>query len=250
MRHVTSSRWLAALALVIVAFVLAGCSLQLTDFTIETGPTVTETQTVQTLGAQAAEANISMGVGRLLMGGGATDLMSATFSYNVPTWKPEVEYQINGNRGSLRVAQPGGDDLRIPSSADVEYEWDIRLSNSIPMALNVDMGVGEGDLSLRGLNLTDLDVATGVGSSTIDLGGPWNQSFDVSVQRGVGKTTIIVPTQVGVQLKPRQGLGNIRVYGLVQNGDVYHNSQYGVSPVTINIEIFGGVGDTEVRLDQ
>lgn len=234
----------------VALFALAGCGRQLSDFTVETGPTVTDTQTVQSLGAQAVEADIKLGVGRLAIAGGAPELMTGTFTYNVPAWQPEVSYELNGNRGALRVSQPGGAEATIPSSPNVDYEWDLRFNNAIPLALNADLGVGSGELDLRGLNLTELDVTTGVGSATIDLGGAWNQSFNVSIQRGVGKTNLIIPSQVGVQIRPRTGLDNVLVYGLVQNGEVYHNSQYGISPITIDIEILGGLGETEVRLDQ
>lgn len=245
-----SLRRFITLAGLIALLALTACGRQLSDFTVETGPTVTDTQTVLALGAQAVEAEIRLGVGRLTVGGGAPELMTGSFTYNIPTWQPEVTYELNGNRGLLRVSQPGGLQANIPNSPGVQYEWDLRFSNWIPLDLNADLGVGSGELDLRGLNLTGLQVATGLGSATIDLGGSWNQSFDVSIQRGVGKTTLIVPTQVGVQIRPRSGLGNVLVYGLMQNGDVYHNSQYGISPITLDIEILGGVGETEVRLDQ
>ena len=235
---------------VLGVLLLSACGLQLNDFTVETGQTVTETQTVQSLGAQSATADIKLGVGRLSIAGGANDLMTGTFTYNIPTWRPEVAYDLQGDSGHLQVSQPGTDGVNVPSSPNVKYEWDLRFSNWMPLAIDVDLGVGAGDLNLRGLNLTDLHVATGVGSSTIDLGGSWNNSFDVRIQRGVGKTTLIVPTQVGVQIRPRTGLGDVKVYGLVQNGDVYNNSLYGISPVTIDIEILGGVGEIEVRQDQ
>lgn len=237
-------------ASVFLTLLLTGCGLQLGDFTVETGAAITETQSVQSLGAQSAEATIKLGVGRLAIAGGSNDLMTGTFTYNVPTWKPEITYELDGDHGLLNVTQPGTDGLNVPNSPKVKYEWELQFSNWMPLALVADLGVGAGDLNLRGLNLTDLRVTTGVGSSTIDLGGSWNQSFNVRIQRGVGKTTLIVPTQVGVQIRSRTGLGNVLVYGLVQDGDVYHNSQYGISPITIDIEILGGVGETEVRQDQ
>lgn len=247
-----SARYTSFLVLLAAGvLLLSGCGLQLTDFTVETGPTVVETQTVQSLGAQAVDADVRLGVGRLTINGGATDLMTGTFTYNVPAWKPEIEYELNGNIGDLKISQPGEETANnIPNPTSVEYSWDLRFSNWMPLALSVDMGVGAGELNLRGLNLTELDVTSGVGTTTVDLGGLWVNSFQSQIRLGVGKTTLIVPSQVGVQLRTRSGLGNVLVYGLVQNGDVYHNSQYGVSPVTLDIEILGGVGTTEVRLDQ
>lgn len=242
-----SRRWAG---LVLLLLILTGCGREFSDFTVETGPTVTETQTIQSQGAQAAEVKVKLGVGKLAIAGGSNDLMTAAFTYNVPAWKPEVEYALDGNRGSLSVTQPPSAGINVPNTTNVDYSWDLRFSNWMPLALDVDLGVGAGELDLRGLNLTDLSVTTGVGTAKIDLGGSWNDSFKTRIKRGVGKTTVIVPTQVGVQIRPKNGLGNVLVYGLVQDGDVYHNSQYGVSPITLDIEILGGVGQTEVRLDQ
>ena len=196
--------------------------------------------------AESVQVNIEMGVGKLSLEGGSNNLLDAEFTYNVEAWKPEVEYDVTGDQGKLTIQQPSGDFESIPDD-EIQYEWDLRLKDGLPMDLDIDLGVGVGNLSLNGLSLTELDVTVGVGSNRRDLSGDWDESFDARIKGGVGDTTITLPEGVGVHVEPQTGLGNVEVYGLVQNGDVYTNQSYEDSAVTINIEVEGGIGKITLK---
>jgi hypothetical protein len=57
------------------------------------GEVRTERRSVELEGAESVRTDLSMGTGDILVGGGAENLMDATFTYNVPRWKPEVSYR-------------------------------------------------------------------------------------------------------------------------------------------------------------
>ena len=57
--------------------------------------------------AHSVQVNLNMKAGELKVGGGATKLMDADFTYNVPEWKPEVHYEVSAGVGNLEVEQPG-----------------------------------------------------------------------------------------------------------------------------------------------
>lgn len=227
---------LGATAVLILA---TGCNLA----TMEVGPTRTETESVELGGAETVNAEIVMGVGRLDISGGASNLMDATFTYNVDQWKPEVSYDVSGSIGELTVRQPEANigETGIPES-NVEYEWELELNEDVPMDLDISLGVGESQLNLNGLNLTQLNIKTGVGEATIDLSGGWESSFDAVIEGGVGEATLRLPSSVGVRVRPETGLGNLTVNNMMRNGDVYTNAAYGEAPVTLDIDIRGGVG--------
>ncbi len=88
---------------------------------------ITETRTVEAQGARSALVELRMGAGRVTVRGGASSLMTATYSYNVPSWKPVFDYVVTNGKGRLLVRGPSG---TISFNAGYRYDWDILLSNS------------------------------------------------------------------------------------------------------------------------
>jgi len=256
----TAVRIAALMVLAAALLALAGCTLQ------QTGPTRTDSKTVDLAGADSVRAEILMGAGELEISGGASALMNAEFTYNVPAWKPEVDYSVTNKRGRLIVEQPSS--KGVPNTANVRYEWDVRLNNDVPMELTAKLGAGESHLDLRDLSLTTLEVQTGagevdlavpaksltrltvtagVGDVTVDMTGDWKQDLKANLKGGVGTVTLRLPEKAGVRVSVEGGLGSVKAYGFNVNGRVYTNEAYGKSDMTLEIEIAGGIG--EVRLE-
>ncbi|MCP5100258.1 MAG: hypothetical protein GY943_32300 [Chloroflexi bacterium] len=215
---------------------------------VNVGATVTESESVEIGGAETARVDINMGIGELTVQGGADNLMDAEFTYNIETWKPEVDYEVSGDNGRLSVSQPESQFEGIPNNDDIENLWELKFNDTIPLNMDVDLGVGEGELVLSGINLSNLTVNAGVGKVVVDLTGNWSESFNVNVEGGVGQTIIKLPSEVGVRVEAQQGLGNIDVENMVRNGDVYTNFAYAESDIVIDIHVEGGVGN--ITLEQ
>lgn len=216
---------------------------------VTVGATQTDSQTVELGDIDSVQVDIKMGIGQLDISSGTANLMDAEFTYNIEDWRPEVLFEQRGSRGELTVAQPEGEINGIPDD-DIEYRWLVILYDDIPMDMNVDLGVGESDLNLSGLDLQSLVVDTGVGEATIDLTGEWPESFDVRIKGGVGETTVYLPENVGLRLEADTGIGSLVVNGLQKEGDsnVYTNATYGESDVDITIDINGGIGEITVQV--
>jgi len=239
-------KFISLLLLTLILLLFTGCIGRL-----DVGATRTDSQTIELGDADSANVDVKMGVGRITMSGGASDLLEADFTYNVDEWEPEVSYQVTGGEGRLNIRQPDSD-VGIDNIPDdeIEYEWDLHLNNEVPMDLEVDLGVGDSELMLSGLQLTNLDVEVGVGAVTIDLTGDWDQSFDVDIKGGVGQTTVHLPREVGVRVDTQTGLGSVDVHGLIRNGNIYTNEAYEGADVVLDIEIRGGLGKIELDLGE
>jgi hypothetical protein len=185
-----------------------------------------------------------MKAGELKVGGGATNLLEAEFDYNVPEWKPEVKYEVSGSLGNLKVEQPGSGS----STGNTRNEWDLHLSNKTPMEMTVNMGAGRAMLILSGLELSRLELNMGAGETTVDLTGEWTKDLSAQIHGGVGRATIQLPKSVGVHVIAQGGLGAINASDFQRQGDAYVNDQYGKSPVTLRIEVEGGVGEINLEL--
>jgi len=237
---------LALLLAVTAVLILATGCINIGSYDV--GPTQTETQTVEQGSAETLTAEVNMGAGQLEIDGGAAELVEAEFTYNIETWKPELEYDVRGDNGRLSINQPDSGEINAIPTNNIEYNWDIRFNDDIPTDLSINLGAGEGILDLNGLHLTDLNIEVGAGETQIDLSGDWPESFDVNVSGGVGATEIILPDNVGVRVKPTTGIGNLEVFGLVRNGDVYTNDLYGQADVELDINVSSGIGEITLRI--
>jgi hypothetical protein len=205
-----------------------------------------DSQSVDLKNAQSTRAKLKMGAGELNITGGADQLMEGEFSYNVSDWKPKVNYDVSGDTGELTVEQGSGEGVNL--GGDARNEWDISLNDEVPTDLVVQMGAGESDLDLDSLTLTGLDLQMGAGKTTVDLTGDYAQSFDTSIQGGVGEATVLLPSEVGVKAKAEGGLGTINAEGLQKVGDSYVNDAYGESDVNLSVDVQGGVGEINLEV--
>ena len=213
---------------------------------VELTEVVTETESVALGEAETVDVTLDMSVGKLVLDGGADGLMDASFSYNVAQWRPRVEYSVVGSRGVLRITQPDAKGKTVPSGA--ENTWTLALAENVPLSLSLDMGVGQADLKLADIALTDLNVDHGVGALVIDLTGDRTDDLDVDIDGGVGEAILRVPEGVGVRVDGDMGIGSFRARGLTKRDGVFVNDAYGSTDATIDIRIDAGIGSIEIEV--
>jgi hypothetical protein len=192
---------------------------------------------------KSVDVEIKMGAGELRVANGSSNLVSAEFTYNVDSWKPEIRYGVTGTRGTLTIQQPSG---VHNNRGKTHYDWDIRLNSQVPMEMNVNLGAGKANLNLAGLNLSRLNLNVGAGEADIDLDGGWQHDVAASIHGGVGQVTLRLPRDVGVRATVHGGLGAIHADGFSRKGNAYTNSAYGESKGNLNIEVEGGIGEVNL----
>jgi hypothetical protein len=235
MKKVTLSKRLifAGLAL---WFAIVGCGL----LTTSVNDVTTESQSVKMDSAASANVQIDFPAGDLKVQSGASNLMDASFRYNVSDWQPQVKYDENGAQGKLLVNLPGDD--RVPVGGRLVNEWEIRLGANVPMDLLISTGAGNSQLDLGPLDMTSLTVETGAGVTTVNLDGVWQHDVDVSIQGGVGELTVNLPAEMGVQVAMDTALVTVTVKGLIQAENGYVNKAFGTAPHTLTLNLEAGVG--------
>jgi len=237
------SKHLLINVVLLAALLLVSCSSD----DVRVGELRTESRSVELGDAKSVDVNITIGAGDLVMTGGAEKLLEADFTYNVAKLKPEVEF----TDGTLVVQHPDVRGYRTPQDIkDFRNEWDLRLNNDVPMNLSLEMGAGTSDLQLAGLSLTGLDIILGAGKSTVDLSGDWVHDLDVTIDAGAGNLSVRLPRDVGVRVKVEAGLGTIEAPGLTKDGAFYTNAAYGVSAVTLQVDLVAGVGQINLEVEE
>jgi len=251
---------------------LLGCVLALLFITAcnqgaRVGDLLTKTQTIELGDAESVNVEIRMGAGELNVSGGASDLLDATFTYNVEELDPGATYS-NGNL-TVQHADVKTDIRSLFDLDEYRNEWDLRFNEDVPMEMMIDTGAGRSDLKLGNLALTRLDITSGAGDvdlelggslslsrleydmgagdSTLDLSGDWQKNLDATINGGIGKLTVSLPSDVGVRVDVDAGIGAVNTSGLTKDGNIYTNAAYSESNIKLIISINAGVG--EINLD-
>jgi hypothetical protein len=210
------------------------------------GPERTETRSVELDNSEEVRTELRMGAGELRVRGGAAKLMEARFVYNRLRMRPEVTYHnaAGGFRGHLLVEEPSG-----VHGGTNRYEWDLAFNNEKPMDLEVHCGAGESHLDLGDLSLRRVNVEMGVGELHMDLRGAPKNDYAVSIRGGVGEATIYLPTGVGIEAEAKGGIGDINTTGLEKRDGRYVNDALGHAKTTVRLNIQGGIGSIRLIAD-
>jgi hypothetical protein len=86
----------------------------------------------------------------------------------------------------------------------------------------------------------------GAGELKLDLNGFWDNDLDARVSGGVGEATVRLPRDVGVRVKARGGIGEIKVQGLQERDGYYVNDAYEKQGVRLRLDISGGIGQINI----
>jgi hypothetical protein len=236
------------------------------------GESRTISESVAAGSASQVRGDIEMAIGELDLSGGADDLLEAEFTFNVDDLEPQVEYSVSEDSGRLSVRhldQDLIDGLPVGDYDDVSSKWRLRLADDIPLDLRMRLGAAIGDIDLRGMQLTELDVDVGAGEAelwlggnplrtaevdlgagklTLDLSGDWNADLSVDIRTGVGQLIVYLPAEVGVIVDADIGIGALETSGLQRDGSDYVNDAYADAEVVLRIDIQGGVGDVTLEV--
>lgn len=232
------------IGLIIGAFVFAasGCN------TVVSGELKEESISVKKDKAKELDVELNLGVGELTLSKGAEDWVEGSIEYNKEKLEPEVIYNRKGNKGEVIIEQKN---LNGVNHSNIKNEWDLELSDDVPMNLSIQSGASSTELDLKGLMLEELDIEAGVGELHIDLGGSWENSFETNIKTGVGAATVILPSEVGVKIKSEKGIGTSDVVGFISQGEgVYVNEAYEDADVILTVNTEMGIGDITFKLDK
>lgn len=208
------------------------------------GPERTETRSIPLDQTEEVRVDLRMGAGELRVHGGSDNLMDGRFTYNRLRLRPEITYSSGGFRGRLDVEEPG----QVGGSTR-RYEWDLSFNDHKPLDIDVKCGAGESHLDLEDLTLRRVNVEMGVGELKMDLRGQPKQNYSVRIHGGIGEATVYLPQSVGIDADVKGGIGAIQVSGLEKRDGRYVNNAYGRVNATIHLDIEGGIGAIHLIAD-
>ena len=230
-----TNRLLLTLAITTAIATLVGCSDR-----IRIGEPVHQTKVLELDKSELTRVELKLGAGELHVTGNSPKLLEADFDYNSPGWKPEVDYHSTGVRGDIQISNSAS------AAPHGESKWNLRFNDSILMDLVVKMGAGEAHLNLGSLNLRSVAFNLGAGEVDVDLRGNPKRSYDVQINGGVGQATVHLPSSVAISATAVGGIGEVNVRGLEKRGGRWINPLHENAPVTIRLDVKGGVGQIDL----
>src|SRR5258707_2519252 len=122
-------------------------------------------ETVDKKDAKSVRMSVKMPAGDLAMSGGAESLLNADFSFGSSWGAPKIEYSVHNGAGELSIDQDGGGTLVTNS----DNTWNLKVNDSIPLDLEIDIGAVRGVLRFPKVDLTRLELNIGAGQGGWDL---------------------------------------------------------------------------------
>ncbi|HKQ86270.1 MAG TPA: toast rack family protein, partial [Candidatus Acidoferrales bacterium] len=177
---------------VVLLMLLLGLGVWRTDRRSSTnGSERHDTKTVDLQGATAVTANLNFPAGQLNINGGSSHLVDADFSYtsNSASAGPQMDYTVSSGHGQLNINE-NSNQVRFGTH---DERWDLHFNNEVPLDLTLQMGAGQSNLRLAGLDLTHLEVHMGAGEMVLDLTGQRKQNLSADIHGGVGQARIRLP---------------------------------------------------------
>jgi hypothetical protein len=192
-------------------------------------------------GARELSVKISHGAGRLNIGSGAAmgKALEGECTDNVT-----VQSHLSGDRLEVTV---GGDLITVPFIWDRNgLDWDLRLTNEVPLSLELETGANESRVDLSSLRVPSLKLQTGASSTDVTL--PASGAVVAKVQMGAAEVKLRVPQGVAARINSKSGLAEISVdtarFPRVSSG--YESPDFGTSTNRVDLMIEAGVGKVSI----
>ncbi len=199
-------------------------------------------------GATRLTAGIDFQAGALRLGAlGPSQHLLEGSAQDGPGESVRQEYSVGAGEGRLLLEQRTNA-LLAPFLAGrpATAQWEVRLSQSLPLALEVNSDAGAVTLDLTGLQLTKLDVNSNTGQTLIVF--PAGQAAQAHVRTGLGPATINLPAGLAARIRVRSGQAQVSLpTGLARTGDFYTTAGFDAARPFFDLEIAAGTGSVTVK---
>lgn len=165
----------------------------------------------------------------------------------------EIDFSVSGEEEKIVTLQQTSDSglqWINPATWFANFDglpWYVGLNPDVPLDLNISGGAGRSELSLRGLNVTNLRLQGGVGQMNLSLPAAV-EGYDVQIQGGVGETRLDLPVNTTSGIKIQGGVGQI-IINTPSDIALRLRSRGGIGSVSVPsrfIRTAGGDGDFDL----
>jgi len=158
------------------------------------------------------------------------------------------EINVGANKGRLDFTDLRVRNLEINAGAS---STEIIFRKPNPEVLErIEINAGAARVRAKGLgnaNFKRLTFEGGVGIYTLDFRGKLNRKASVDVSMGLAQLTMLIPEDVGAEIKKEAPLSTFWADGFEKEDGVYVNESFGTTEGTLIITVEGGLGSINVE---
>ncbi len=122
---------------------------------------------------------------------------------------PSVVSEVSGDKLNVNFYQSEPSKLHFGFWNKYESDFSFVVGNTtLPTQLNLNLGAGQGDITLDQLNLTETEINVGAGQLNLELKSKPNL---VNLGVGAGEVVLRLPKDSNVSLTYNVGVGNITI---------------------------------------
>jgi hypothetical protein len=176
--------------------------------------------------ATRADVRIAIGVGNLRIAAldQPSTLIAGEIAYPEAN-RVERTFAVRGDTATFTLREQDSQRNSLVKYRNDDAIWNLRLTPAAPMRLTIEAGVGEATLDLTQLNLTDLELTTGIGTTTLTL-----------------------PRQGRVQAHIEGGVGSVDVRGNYQRqGNTYSSPNFDTAANRVDLTVSNGIGTISIQ---
>jgi cell wall-active antibiotic response 4TMS protein YvqF/uncharacterized protein DUF2154 len=225
-----------------LALILAGLSVLAGSLQRATRG-VAESLMIPAEGVESAKVRIRYGAGKVTVAGKALPgkLLDGTFEGGV-----EDDVRREGKALNVELNATTGDDWMWWNGG--RREWSMGLSNSLPVALEIETGAAETRLDLSDVKVTDLRLKTGATSTSLSM--PASAGMTTArLEGGAASMDIRFPAEVGARIRWEGGMASIHVDTdrFPKSGDTYESKGYAEARNKVDLKISMGMGSVDIK---
>lgn len=143
----------------------------------------------------------------------------------------------DGDTQRISFSSEAGDGIW---TGDVKSSWDVRLTRSLSLNVNVDAGASDANIDLSQAQLRAIDVDAGASNLTLKL-GTQEKLTQINLNSGASAVTIKIPKTSGIRLMLDNGLSSKQIANLIEvSKDTYESPNY--ADTSNKIELTGKIG--------
>jgi len=126
------------------------------------------------------------------------------------------------------------------------WDWDFSLTDQIPLALDLEMGVGDMSVDLSNLILQSLEINQAIGELNLTLAE--GDDYRAELSQAIGSIIIELPEDCGVRIEISRAISTLSLPSSFEHrGGYYYSSNYDTSDFKIDLEVNQAIGSIEIR---
>ena len=237
--------WLVSTLILVILFACLGSAICQYELSPQLGETTTSYS--EPLGnLERAKIEINFNAGSLTMGSlppGSTNFVEAASERRNGDMK--VVFQNQDGEGSLTLNRERTD-RRFWDEA--ESRWKVNFSRNIPLAIDIKSAVGNLDLDLSELTVTELQLDIDAGNCIVNMPSS-TDTTRVYIKADVANVEVTIPQGVAAKLKIDTDLSAFEIdeSRFPRKGDYYISPDFESAKNRVELELDCDIGRVQVK---